>query len=293
MEGSNTQPGSMTPPNKPTLVAGGVLSLIAGVLQLGAAFVFITGAFSATSNIPIGPWFIITGTLGITGVLAIMGGIAALLRQGWRLAMAGAIAGLFGAFPFGIPAIIFIKRSRQEFADKPAQFIKSDKLSFAFRLFLGAMVLYAEVPKLKDVYKLSVYPVYRYNFFPMHATIFGHVVNVAQVFGTMGPYMGILIGLGLIVGAFTRLSAAGWGMMCLMFIVMKFDFMFIQGKSPAPCGCFTGLLANLKMNQSIWIDVASIPMSLQIILANRERKFLAAWSLLPEKLRQSWLQYIW
>ena len=176
---------------------------------------------------------------------------------------------------------------------KLSQLVKSDKLTFVLRFLLGAMILYAEVPKLKDVYKLSVYPVYRYDFFSMRADIFGYTVNIAQVFGTIGPYLGVLIGLGLIAGVFTRLSAAGWAMMCLLFIVMKLNYMVIQGRPAAPCGCFPGLLANMKMNHSIWIDIVSIPLSLQIILANRERKFLAAWSLLPERWRQSRLRYIW
>jgi uncharacterized membrane protein YphA (DoxX/SURF4 family) len=171
--------------------------------------------------------------------------------------------------------------------------IRSDKLTFVLRLLLGGMILYAEVPKLQDVYKLSVYPVYRYNFFPMRADIFGQTVNVAQVFGTIGPYLGILIGLGLIFGVLTRLSATGWAMMCLMFIIMKLDYLVIQGKPAIPCGCFPGPLSNMLMTQSIWIDIVSIPLSLQIILANRERKFLAFWAILPAKLRESWLRIIW
>ncbi len=286
-DGSSTQPAS---PGNSRLAAGGALSIAAGVLQFAASIAFITGAVGA--SIPLGLWFLITGALMATGILAVLGGIAALLRQGYALARAGAVAALCGGFPFGIPALIFITRARAEFAG-PASFLRSDGLSFAFRLALGAMILYAEVPKLADVYKLSVVPVYRYDFFPMRADLFGHVVNVAQVFGQLGPYMGILIGLGLIVGVFTRLSATGWALMCLMFITMKLNYMFVLGKSPAPCGCFTGFLANLKMNQSFWIDAVAIPMSLQIILANRERRFLAAWSLLPSKLRQGWLNKIW
>ena len=166
---------------------------------------------------------------------------------------------------------------------KLTRFLKSDKLSFSFRLLIGAMILYAEVPKLTDINKYSVQSLYSYHVFPM---------EVVRILGNMGPYIGILIGLGLIFGVLTRLSATGWLMMCLLFIGMKIDVIFVQGRI-APCGCFPGVLSNLKMNQSIWIDIAAVPMMIQVILANPQRKFLAAWSFLPEPLRNSWLQAIW
>lgn len=173
-------------------------------------------------------------------------------------------------------------------------FLKSDKLSFALRMLAGITILYAEVPKLANIYGLSVTAVYKYHFFPMHTNVLGQTVNVALIFGTVGPYMGILVGLGLIFGIFTRLSAAGWLGMCLMFIVMKLNYLYVLGLPPAPCGCFPpGLLSNLYMNQSIWIDIVFIPLMLQVILANKERKFLAGWSFLPERIRASGLQKIW
>lgn len=167
--------------------------------------------------------------------------------------------------------------------DRLKRFIRSDKLTFALRLLVGGMILYAEVPKLADIEKLSVYAIYSYRIFPM---------DFARFLGEIGPYIGVLIGLGLIFGVLTRLSATGWTIMALLFIAMKLHVIFIQGRI-VPCGCFPGPLAKLLMTQSIWIDIATVPMTLQIILANRERKFLAFWSLLPEKLRQSWLRLIW
>jgi uncharacterized membrane protein YphA (DoxX/SURF4 family) len=164
--------------------------------------------------------------------------------------------------------------------------IKSDRVTFVLRLLIGALILYVEVPKLADIEKYSVYAVYSFRFFPMYPE------NIARFIGLMGPYLAILIGLGLIFGILTRISAAGWILMCFVFIIMKIDVIFVQGRVE-PCYCFPGLLANMLMTHSIWIDVLSIPLSLQIILANRERKYLAVWSLLPDRLRQSWLRYIW
>jgi hypothetical protein len=59
---------------------------------------------------------IIGGFLVILGILAIIGGIFALRRKIWGLALAGAIAGTFVFFPCGIPAIIFVSLGKQEFA---------------------------------------------------------------------------------------------------------------------------------------------------------------------------------
>jgi uncharacterized membrane protein YphA (DoxX/SURF4 family) len=178
--------------------------------------------------------------------------------------------------------------------DKLKRFIKSDKLTFVFRLLVGGMILYAEAPKLADVYKLSVIGVYKYDFFPMRTGIFGHTINIAQIFGTIGPYLGVLIGLGLIFGVLTRLSAIGWALMCLMFIIMKLTYLASHNWVAIDCGCFAGgPLGHLVMTQTIWIDIFSVPLSLQIALANPERKFMAFWSVLPEKLRNSRLRKIW
>jgi uncharacterized membrane protein YphA (DoxX/SURF4 family) len=167
--------------------------------------------------------------------------------------------------------------------EKLKRFIRSDKLTFALRLLIGGMILYAEVPKLADIEKLSVYAIYAYRVFPM---------DIAHFLGEIGPFVGVLIGLGLVFGVFTRLSALGWIIMCIMFIAMKMHVIFVQGRIE-PCGCFPGPLANLLMTQTIWIDIISIPLCLQIIFANRERKFMALWSLLPARVRDSWLRFIW
>jgi hypothetical protein len=57
---------------------------------------------------------------GIFCVLAITGGIFALRRKVWGLALAGSIASLFTFFPCGIPALIFTCMGKREF-DVPPQ----------------------------------------------------------------------------------------------------------------------------------------------------------------------------
>ena len=52
----------------------------------------------------------------LVGVLGIVGGVFALKKNRWSLALAGAIAGTVTFFPCGIPAIIFVTLAKQEFS---------------------------------------------------------------------------------------------------------------------------------------------------------------------------------
>jgi hypothetical protein len=169
---------------------------------------------------------------------------------------------------------------------KVLSFIKSDRLTFILRLLLGVMIMAAAIPKLIDIEKNSVYMIYSYRVFPMHP------VNVARFLGMVSPYLELFIGLGLIFGVLTRLSAAGWGILSFVYFLVKLHIIFIQGRI-VPCGCFPGIFPDMLVTQSIWIDVVSILLCAQIIWANRERRFLSFWLLLPEKLRKTKLRYIW
>jgi hypothetical protein len=65
----------------------------------------------------------------LVGALGVVGGIFALNKKNWGLALAGAIAGAVTFFPCGIPAIIFVTLAKPEFstpkppvpAEPPAQ----------------------------------------------------------------------------------------------------------------------------------------------------------------------------
>jgi hypothetical protein len=52
---------------------------------------------------------------GIFCILVITGGIFALRRKIWGLALAGSIASLFTFFPCGVPALIFTCMGKREF----------------------------------------------------------------------------------------------------------------------------------------------------------------------------------
>jgi hypothetical protein len=112
---------------------GGILSIVSGgfgVLGIGWAVLWIymsTLMFDLPQD-PMTPAFpqemfqimaIIYGGIGLIlaliGVLAIVGGVYALRRKNWGLALAGAIAGTITFFPCGIPAIIFTSLGKDEF----------------------------------------------------------------------------------------------------------------------------------------------------------------------------------
>jgi hypothetical protein len=110
---------------------GGVLSIVAG----GWGILWALGSILLISLVTLVPfdslepapqgdllfialffYLIFGGFFLITGALAIVGGIFALKKKHWGLALAGAIAGTIVLFPCGIPAIIFISLGKPEFA---------------------------------------------------------------------------------------------------------------------------------------------------------------------------------
>ena len=105
---------------KPT--TAGILDTISGVGFLGAAiFVVSTSGGSPEGVIPALFWMPFT-------IVALAGGVCAFLRKMWRLAYVGSISAALVGFaimmPYaslllGIPAIIFIKMSKEEFG-RPA-----------------------------------------------------------------------------------------------------------------------------------------------------------------------------
>ena len=154
--------------------------------------------------------------------------------------------------------------NRHTTAARFGRFLTSRRLSLVLRYVLGALILVSAVPKLIDIEANSVYVVYSYDILPIQP------VNVARIVGLVVPYVELAIGVGMISGILTRVSAIGWMVMSLAYFSVKIDLIFVQGRI-VPCGCFGGLLPNLLVTQSIWIDVASILFCAQIILARKMR----------------------
>jgi hypothetical protein len=121
---------------------GGILSIVAGGIGIFwslflviIALVFLVAGVDSNSNYygynnNVDPafytfifiiylvWGIVTALLSI---LAIVGGIFALKKKIWGLALAGSIAAFFTFFLCGIPAIIFTAIGKKEFSNKVQQ----------------------------------------------------------------------------------------------------------------------------------------------------------------------------
>jgi len=98
---------------KPTV--GGILAIIAGVLQviLGLAVAIFGSIFTFWMM----GWFGAFGVpLIVFGIVAIIGGIYALRREVWGLALAGSICALISPwFILGLLGIIFVSLGKGEF----------------------------------------------------------------------------------------------------------------------------------------------------------------------------------
>jgi hypothetical protein len=92
---------------------GGILSIVTGVIiGFVALFVFILGAALGTE----GAAGAIVGLVLIAfAIVEIVGGVFAIRRRRWGLALAGAICAVFSSLILGILAVVFIVMSKQEF----------------------------------------------------------------------------------------------------------------------------------------------------------------------------------
>jgi len=99
---------------KPTVA--GILAIIAGALQVIFGIVCATGVGFWAGIMGIGWLSAIFAPLIVFGIIAIVGGIYALLRKVWGLALAGSICAFFGPwFILGILSIIFVSLGKGEF----------------------------------------------------------------------------------------------------------------------------------------------------------------------------------
>ena len=109
---------------------GGILAIIGGVIGLLASMgiliaITVLNTVWSWGLLPInviGILWIILVPMFICGVLAIIGGVFAVQRKNYSMALTGAIAALFPAWIFGLGAIVFTAISRDEFGTeiKPA-----------------------------------------------------------------------------------------------------------------------------------------------------------------------------
>jgi hypothetical protein len=101
-------------------MVAGILDIIAGCwgLMLALMFIFIGAMMRFAPRVPPYLFPIFTALslpIAIAGILAIVGGIYALRRKIWGLALAGSIAAFFPSWILGLPAIVFTALSKNEF----------------------------------------------------------------------------------------------------------------------------------------------------------------------------------
>ena len=106
---------------KPT--TGGILSLIAGIIQLlsgiglTVGLGMLQGLIGSIPGLPAGIFAILGIPWIILGIIAIAGGVFAMKRAKWGLALAGSICALFHPLTWflGIASIIFVIMGKGEF----------------------------------------------------------------------------------------------------------------------------------------------------------------------------------
>ena len=119
--------------NSSSPTAAGVLSIVSGVfgIFIGAGLILFAVFFISLISLETKPadenfpflifqavylcWGFFTLLIAI---LAVIGGIYALQRRYWGLALAGSIAAILVFFPTGIAAVIFVALSKNEFNQK-------------------------------------------------------------------------------------------------------------------------------------------------------------------------------
>jgi hypothetical protein len=100
------------------IITGG-LTLLGVILVSVSIGVFYSSAYNTFGNqdIPAGIWVAIFLPAVILSIVAIVGGVYAIRRRIWGLALAGAICSLLTiwAWPLGIAAIVLLALSKHEF----------------------------------------------------------------------------------------------------------------------------------------------------------------------------------
>lgn len=109
-------------------IAGGILSIIAGVMNLLLGVVVMGGLTAAGLVLGAGlveldldlggmSWLGVLGVpLIVLGIISIVGGVYALKRRLWGFALAGAICAIMtGNLVYGTLAIIFVSIGKSEF----------------------------------------------------------------------------------------------------------------------------------------------------------------------------------
>lgn len=96
----------------------GTMGLIIAIAVISSSSVFITEAdiYPLTISGLDSILATIATYLAVAGIVSVVGGIFALQRKVWGLALAGAIAAVMPFWVFGVTSIVFVVMSKEEFA---------------------------------------------------------------------------------------------------------------------------------------------------------------------------------
>ena len=115
--------------NSSSPIVAGVLSIVSGVfgIFISIALILFSVFFMNIESFPVTtphdfPFLLLQVVSMVWGIIllvlsivSIIGGIYALQRKLWSLALAGSIVSMLVFFPIGIAAVIFVGLSREEF----------------------------------------------------------------------------------------------------------------------------------------------------------------------------------
>lgn len=96
-------------------VLGGIPLLVLAVVGGGVLSALPDPEVRPLAFVPMALFLPLAAACFVAGIVAIVGGIAALNRRRWGLAVAGSIAALFGFLPIGIAAVVFTTLAEPEF----------------------------------------------------------------------------------------------------------------------------------------------------------------------------------
>jgi hypothetical protein len=106
------------PPRKIALRLGGVLTVILGLIALQNGFIAITAEEENTYGADITPGDICGTTIIFFGIMAIAGGVCALMARNFSMALAGALLGMAGggwaSFFIGVLAFALFLTSSED-----------------------------------------------------------------------------------------------------------------------------------------------------------------------------------
>jgi len=101
-------------------IVTGSLGIINGLLVMAGIAVFSAigaGCGALVEFVPFGPILLLAIVIPfvLLNIVSIVGGVCALNKKRWRLALAGSITTFFVNWVFGAAAVVFIGLSRSEF----------------------------------------------------------------------------------------------------------------------------------------------------------------------------------